>query len=156
MCLFIHRNPGQGGGTLLCSPTRCYLRAKTRETFFNFSLFSRLTTVCIVPGIPNVMMAMTMKVYALHIMGLHLMIVGARCQEVLGECDAAEWGSTVITLYGCSVVRVSIAASMQVFFGLGCGRVRTVGCDAMQVVCTPSDIVLFPLHAQVAVTFSMP
>ncbi len=47
------------------------------------------------------------KVYALHIMGLHLMIVGARCEEELGECNTAEWGSTVITLYGCSVVRVS-------------------------------------------------
>jgi len=50
---------------------------------------------------------MRIKVYTLHIMGLHLMVVGARCQEDLGKCDAAEWGSTVITLYGCSVVRVS-------------------------------------------------
>lgn len=47
------------------------------------------------------------QVYALHIFGLHLMIVGARCQEDLGSCTSADWSSAVITLYGCSLVRVS-------------------------------------------------
>lgn len=46
------------------------------------------------------------QVYALHIFGLHLMIVGAKCQQDLGECSAANWGSTVITLYACSLIRV--------------------------------------------------
>eukprot|EP00903_Cladosiphon_okamuranus_P007590 g7363.t1 len=45
------------------------------------------------------------RVYALHIFGLHVMIVGARCQEDLGTCTDAAWGSTVITLYGCSLFR---------------------------------------------------
>ncbi|CAM9463390.1 unnamed protein product, partial [Hapterophycus canaliculatus] len=45
------------------------------------------------------------RVYALHIMGLHAMIVAAKCDQDLGTCDYAEWGSTVITLYGCSFVR---------------------------------------------------
>ena len=81
-------------------------------------------------------MTMAMKVYTLHIMGLHVMIVGARCQGDLGDCNAAEWGSTVITLYGCSVVRVSVAASMPVFFGCGRGRVRSVVCNATLLVCT--------------------
>lgn len=35
------------------------------------------------------------------------MIVGARCQEDLGACNSEDWGSTVITLYGCSFIRVS-------------------------------------------------
>ncbi|CBJ30457.1 1,3-beta-glucan synthase, family GT48 [Ectocarpus siliculosus] len=45
------------------------------------------------------------RVYALHIMGLHVMIVGAKCQQDLGECSYAQWASTVITLYACSFVR---------------------------------------------------
>ncbi|CAM9689894.1 unnamed protein product, partial [Ectocarpus fasciculatus] len=45
------------------------------------------------------------RVYALHIMGLHVMIVGAKCQQDLGACSYAQWASTVITLYACSFVR---------------------------------------------------
>jgi len=61
------------------------------------------------------LLMMMMKVYALHIVGLHIMIVGARCQESLGECGYDQWGSTVITLYGCSVVRVSAGQVLTCF-----------------------------------------
>lgn len=63
-------------------------------------------------------MAIMMKVYSLHIVGLHLMIVGAKCQEDLGECSYDQWGSTVITLYGCSVVRVSAGEADLIWSGL--------------------------------------
>lgn len=61
------------------------------------------------------------QVHVLHIVGLHLMIVGAKCQlsveeededdedQLFGEnlCDAENWLAPVITLYVCSFVRVS-------------------------------------------------
>lgn len=57
------------------------------------------------------------QVHTLHIVGLHLMIVAARCQLSLdsdndelfsdGMCDYENWFSPVITLYVCSFVRVS-------------------------------------------------
>ena len=48
------------------------------------------------------------KVYTLHIVGLHFMIVGARCQEDIGTdpCSTVQWGTAVITLYICYLVRV--------------------------------------------------
>ena len=87
------------------------------KTFMNNAILSKdqhilCWNVCLSfllsAGVPTI--TMMAKVYALHITGLHVMIVGARCQENLGACNSAEWGSTVITLYGCSVVRVSFAA----------------------------------------------
>lgn len=57
------------------------------------------------------------QVHTLHIVGLHVMIVGAKCQlsgdddvsdDLLGDglCDADRWFVPVITLYACSFVRV--------------------------------------------------
>lgn len=54
------------------------------------------------------------KVYTLHFVGLHFMIVGARCQESIGDdpCSYRDWGTSMITLYVCSFIKVSAQMSL--------------------------------------------